>query len=201
MTTQRIRSSSFRAAVVAATFALATFPAAVRPASAAAALPIGTTISGNLNKDLDTAHAQVGDSFRLYVTSPYPNGDPSFSGATIRGHVASVRKASQGRTAELGLAFDSIVMRGGRSAPITGSVTSVQKKQKSAILQQAAGAGVGMIVGNIIGKKLGTGLGGIVGAGGGFAYGNNLKTNFDLPKNSTVVMQTTREVPRLQARR
>jgi hypothetical protein len=41
----------------------------------------------------------------------------------------------------------------------------------------------------------------LAGAAGGFAYGNNLKTNFTVPQGSTVTIQTDREVPRPQARR
>jgi hypothetical protein len=51
------------------------------------------------------------------------------------------------------------------------------------------GAGVGMIVGNILGKAVGTNLGGLIGAGGGFVYANNLKTNITIPRGSTVTLQ------------
>ena len=55
--------------------------------------------------------------------------------------------------------------------------------------QKAVGAGVGMIVGNILGKAVGTNLGGLIGAGGGFVYANNLKTNITIPRGSTVTLQ------------
>jgi len=77
---------------------------------------------------------------------------------------------------------------------------TVAPKKKSAIVQQAAGAGVGMLVGNFLGKKVGTNLGGLAGAAGGFVYANNRKTDFVVPRNSVVTLQTDSEVLRPQAR-
>jgi hypothetical protein len=172
------------------------------PAPAASAIPPGTSIFGVLSTELNTKSTNVGDGFSLQVVRPYPNGDSSYAGAYVRGHVADVVRASQGRKAELDLAFDSIVLPDGASAPLRAHVVKLEQKQQSAVVQQAAGAGVGMIVGNMIGKTIfHTGLGGIIGAAGGFAYANNLKTNFDVPKDSQMTIQVDREVPRPQARR
>jgi hypothetical protein len=178
------------------------FAAAFALALAADGIPAGTPISGRLSTELDTAKVNVGDGFSLAVTRPFPNDDVAFSGAFVRGHVARVIRAGQGRKPELDLAFDSITLANGESAPLSGHVLDVMPKKKSAVLQQAAGAGVGMIVGNVIGKTIfHTNLGGIAGAAGGFTYANNLKTNFVLPADSLVELQTDTEVPRPQARR
>jgi hypothetical protein len=175
---------------------------AAGPAMAASAIPAGTNVFGILSTTLDTSKVNAGDGFSLQVIRPYPNGDASYAGAYVRGHVANVIRAGQGRKAEIDLAFDSIVLPNGAAAPLAGHVVKLEQKQKSAVLQQAAGAGAGMIVGNIIGKSIfHTGLGGLAGAAGGFAYGNNLKTNFTVPQGSTVTLQVDREVPRPQARR
>ncbi|MDQ2859010.1 MAG: hypothetical protein M3R53_10220 [Candidatus Eremiobacteraeota bacterium] len=195
-------STSIRSAAVAGVLSLATVLsfAAPLPASAATAIAAGTTISGTLSSDLDSAKAQIGDGFTVAVTRPYPNNDPSYSASYVRGHVAKVTRAGQGRKAELGLAFDSIVLANGASAPLTGHVVHVDQKQKSAVIQQAAGAALGMIVGNYMGKHIGTNLGGLAGAAGGFLYANNMKTNFSVPKGSAMTLQTDRSVPRPQAR-
>ena len=180
--------------------ALAILPFFSVAALAADPIPEGATIAGNLSTDLDTGKAQVGDGFSLALVRPYPNGDPSYAGAIVRGHVARVIRAGQGRKPELDLAFDSIVLSDGSSAPLSGHVLTVQPKKKSNIPAQAAGAGIGMIVGNFIGKKLGTGLGGLAGAVGGFFYASNHKTDFVVPRDSLVTLQTDQEVPRPQAR-
>lgn len=169
-------------------------------AATAEPLPVGTNIFGVLSTDLNTATVNEGDGFSLQIVAPYPNDDPSYAGAYVRGHVKSVVRAGQGTPAQIALVFDRIVFPDGRSAPLAGHVVRVEQKKQSNTVAQAAGAAVGMVVGNYIGKHLGTNLGGLVGAGGGFLYANNLKTNFTVPKNSTVVMQTDTEVPRPQAR-
>lgn len=196
------RTPRLRAKAIVAAFGLATaLPFALSvPASAADAIPVGTTITGTMMTEIDTAKAEAGKGFSMQVTRPYPNGDPSYAGAVVRGHVSDVQHASQGKKASITLTFDSIVLPNGTSSKLTGHVLTVDKKQKSAVLQQAAGAGAGMIVGNILGKALGTNAGGIVGAGAGFAYGNNRKTNYVIPQDAAISIQTDAEVARPQAR-
>ncbi len=169
-------------------------------AASADAIPSGTTITGVLQTPLDSGKARVGDGISIVVTRPYPDGDASYANATIRGHVSNVISAGQGRKPEIDLAFDTIVLGNGASSPISGHVLNVPEQKKSAVLTQAAGAGVGMIVGNILGKAVGTNLGGLVGAAGGFTYANNRKTNFTVPANTTITLQTDETVQRPQAR-
>jgi outer membrane lipoprotein SlyB len=164
------------------------------------AIPSGTTITGVLQTPLDSGKARIGDGVSITVTRPYPDGDASYANATIRGHVSSVTRAGQGRKAEIDLAFDTIVLGSGASSPISGHVLNVQQKKKSAIITQAAGAGIGMIVGNVLGKAVGSNLGGFAGAAGGFLYANNVKQNFTVPANSTITLQTDATVERPQAR-
>jgi hypothetical protein len=188
-----------RAAAIA--FALALGLSAA-PALAVGVIPAGSNVFGTLDTDLNTANASVGDGFSLSIERPYPNDDPAYANSYVRGHVAKVVKAGQGTKAELDLAFDALVMADGTSSPITGHVVKVDTKQQSAIPQQAIGALAGMIVGNVIGKTvLGSNmhLGGLAGAAGGFLYGNNVKTNFTVPKGSTMTVQTDQEVQRPQA--
>ncbi|GAC1303513.1 MAG: hypothetical protein NVSMB21_02770 [Vulcanimicrobiaceae bacterium] len=175
-------------------------PAIAAPLSPTNPIPVGTTITGKMMTEIDTGKVEAGKGFSMAVTRPYPNGDPAYAGAIVRGHVSDVQHAAQGRKAAITLTFDSIVLPDGSSSRLTGHVLSVDKKQQTAVLQQAAGAGAGMIVGNIIGKALGTNAGGLVGAAGGFAYGNNRKTNYVIPTDAEVTLQTDAEVVRPQAR-
>ncbi|GAC1616460.1 MAG: hypothetical protein NVS4B5_06630 [Vulcanimicrobiaceae bacterium] len=166
-------------------------------AAPANAIPSGTTITGKMQTQLDTAKAEIGQGFSMVVTRPYPNGDPGYAGAIIRGHVGDVQRAGQGRSAVVTLVFDSIVLPStGQSAKVTGHVVSVQQKHKTAIGQQAIGAGLGAMVGNAIGG----GIGAIAGAAGGFALGNNRKTNYVIPADAEMTIQTDAEIARPQAR-
>jgi hypothetical protein len=165
--------------------------------TSAAGLPAGTTLVGSLTRDLNTATAQIGDTFAINLAPPYPNDDPAYANGYVRGHVFNVTRSGQGTNAQLGLAFDQIVFADGHTMPIYGHVTNIDEQHKSAILQQAAGALGGMLVGNALGKILfKTNLGGAAGAAGGFLYANNLKTNFTVPQGSSITLVT--DQPRRQ---
>jgi len=177
------------------------------PASAQSTLPANTTITTVLDtQDINTKNAQVGDGFTMDVVAPFPNGDPSFSGARVRGHVAEVTSGGQGRSARLRLAFDSIVFADGSSAPIAAAVTSTQAKDENTTTRRGLGALVGAAVGSqtigrIIGGSAGSVVGLLGGAAGGYLYAKNDKPNFDIAKGSAIVIDTTSplEVPRRQA--
>jgi len=161
----------------------------------AGSLPVGTTITANLSsQDINTAKAYVGQPFSMTVVQPYPSGDSSYAGATVYGHVSNVVSAAQGRKAYLGLTFDKIVLRDGRSAHLTGHVIAAATKEQNMIARDAIGAGVGMVVGNYIGKHVGTNLGGLVGAGGGYLYASNMKANLNLAKGAQVQLQLNHSV-------
>jgi hypothetical protein len=187
-TTYIVRSAM---ATLAVAFALA-FGA---QAALAGSLPNGTTITATLSSnDINTKNAYVGQPFSMTVVQPYPNGDSSYAGATVYGHVSNVISAAQGRKAYLGFAFDKIVLRNGTSAHVYGHVIAVATKAQNMIARDAIGAGAGMIVGNIIGKKLGTNLGGLAGAAGGYLYASNMKANINLARGAQVQLQLDRSL-------
>ncbi|MDQ2858068.1 MAG: hypothetical protein M3R53_05370 [Candidatus Eremiobacteraeota bacterium] len=182
--------------------------ALVPPVAAGAdSIASGTQIQAVLEtQDLNTKSAQVGDAFTMNVVRPYPNGDANFSGAVLRGHVASVTSAGQGRKAQLKLAFDSMVFSDGSSQPVSGYVTSMSSKSDNTTAKKGLGAAVGAAIGSqtigrIIGGSAGSVVGLLGGAAGGFLYANNAKANFNLAKGAQVTMTTNSavEVPRRQA--
>ena len=186
---------------------LLAFALATTPAFAGEHVPAGTTITTVLatQTDLSTKSSQVGDPFTLQVTSAN-GGDPNFEGAVVRGHVAEVRSAGQGRAAILTLAFDSIRYANGTSAPLAGTVTKMGGKSDNTTARQALGAGAGAAVGSqtvgrIIGGSAGSVVGLLGGAVGGLAYARNNKANYDLAPGQSVVLQTSSglNVPRRQA--
>lgn len=161
----------------------------------AGSLAAGTTITANLSSnDINTRNAYVGQPFSMTVVQPYPNGDSSYAGATVYGHVSNVVSAGQGRKAYMGLTFDKIVLRDGRSAHLTGHVIAAATKEQNMIARDAIGAGVGMVVGNYIGKHVGTNLGGLAGAAGGYLYASNMKANLNLAKGAQVQLQLNHPV-------
>ena len=175
--------------------------------SQAQALPVGSTITTQLTSaDVNTKNARPGDPVTMQVVTPYPDANIVFAGATVRGHVANVRAAGQGRKAMLLLAFDSITFANGRNEPITGSVLAMDSKSENTTARKALGAGTGAAVGSqtvgrIIGGSAGSVVGLLGGAVAGFAFGANNKPNVNLATGSHVKIQTTStvEVPLRQA--
>ncbi len=183
------------ATVLAGAFALGLGSAAF----AATTIPAGTDIHAVLaSSDINTKNAQVGQQFTMQVTSPYPNGDPSFSGATLYGHIVNVRSAGQGRKAQLQLAFDSIRLHNGESAPLSGKIVTIAHKSENTTARKALGAGAGAAVGSqTVGRIIGGAAGGVVGilggAAAGFAYASNDKANFNIATGAAATIQTTQD--------
>ncbi len=202
-----LRKLGLERGFVASACALAVAFAAMPALAQSDTAPSGSLINAVLaTQDVNTKSAQPGDGFSMNVVAPYPNGDSNFSGAVLRGHVASVTSAGQGRKAELKLAFDSIVFSNGRSEPIAGSVTSMGSKSDNTTARKGLGAAIGAAVGSqtigrVIGGSAGSVIGLLGGAAGGFMYANNAKANFDLAKGAQVTMTTSTSVsvPRRQA--
>ncbi len=185
----------------------ATQPQSILQAPSAAALPVGSTITTQLTSaDISTNRAKDGDPVTMQVVAPYPDGNPAFAGSSVRGHVANVRAAGQGRKALLTLAFDSITFANGRNEPISGSVLAMEAKGENTTARKtlgaAAGAAIGsQTIGRIIGGSAGSVVGLLGGAVAGLAYGANDKPNVSLATGSHVKIQTTStvEVPLRQA--
>ena len=88
-------------------------------------------INARLNQELNTAKANVGDSFTMTVVPPYPSGDPLFQGATITGEVTKVQRAGQGRNAEIVIVPRYLRLADGSNAYVHGSVTSIAANKSS----------------------------------------------------------------------
>ena len=178
-----------------AAFTLATAGIAV----AANSVAYGTLITGTLQTTMNSGSANVGDGFSMIANSA-SSGASWINGATIQGHVAAVQRAGQGRPGQIQLAFDRIVYRNGKSAPIYGVVTKMDVQTKSNATKEVVGAVGGMVVGNILGKWVGTNLGGAAGAGGGYALAANNKQNVTIPSGSTMTMEVQAPPIRYQQR-
>ncbi len=196
---------SFAAALMSVCFLFAATAGA--GAESMTTLPAGSTINTQLTSaDINTKNATAGQPVTFQVVGPYPAGNTSMEGASVHGHIASVRAAGQGRKASLTLAFDSITFADGHNAPISGSVLKMDSKKESTTARKGIGAAAGAAVGSqTIGRILGGTLGSVVGlaggAAGGYAYANNAKPNFDVATGARVQIQTSSslEVPLRQA--
>jgi hypothetical protein len=181
------------AATIVAALATSTLSASAQQAT----LYAGAILYGQLNQDLSTGSAHVGDPFSLTVVPPYPNGDPGFQGATISGVVTKVQRAGQGTNPEIVIEPQYIRMYDGTVVRIYGNVTSIaaQKSTGGTAAKAAVGALAGMLVGNAIGKTIfHTNAGGAIGLIGGAMVGANNKTNFDVPRGAGATVQLSQTV-------
>jgi len=169
-------------------------------APARAAIPSNTKFNVALaSSDINTKNAQPGDQFTMNVIAPYPNGNSKYAGAVVYGHVANARSAGQGRTAQLNLAFDKIVLTDGEVGQLSATMVAAHTVSENTTARKALGAGAGMAVGSqtigrIIGGSAGAVVGMLGGAAGGYAYANNAKANYNLAKGAQAVSQTTAPV-------
>jgi hypothetical protein len=137
-----------------------------------------------LNNHLTTSDSRPGDPFTLTVREPR-----MFEGATIEGYVSRVSTGGRisGRS-EMGLTFERIILRDGRTLQISGYLESVQPApggervridnegggiserdtQTSRTVQRTAiGAAIGAIIGAIADEARGAAIGAAVGAAAG----------------------------------
>ena len=148
-----------------------------------------------LERELNSGTAQVEDRFvATTMVDLYQGNDVLIpAGATLRGVVSSVNKASRTeRKGALTVAFDQITIRG-RSYPMHGTVTQALESEgiKGEAAKIGAGAGVGAIIGGILGGAKGALLGVLIGGGGTIAAtegkdvalpaGSVLRVKFDSP--------------------
>ena len=146
---------------------------------ASAQLNPGTTVTGEINRTLNSKDTQVGTSFLLESvhTSNY-----DVNGATLYGHVSHVQRAGQGTPGKIELAVDKINARSGNVYKIEGQVTNVQVNTKSNAGKEALAAAGGALVGGLIGK----GWGALIGGAGGYLVAKNNKENVTIPQGSLV---------------
>lgn len=136
-------------------------------------VPSGQEIDVRLERELSSGTAQVEDRFTATTMVDLYQGNDVLipAGATLRGVVSSVNKATRtDRKGSLTVAFDQITIRG-RSYPMRGTVTQALESEgiKGEVGKIGAGAGVGAIIGGILGGAKGALLGVLIGGGGTIA--------------------------------
>ena len=134
-------------------------------------VPVATNLKVRLNETLSSKDSRVGDRFTATVIDP-----SRFDEAKVSGHISSLQRSGKikGRTS-MNLAFDSVQLLDGRSAPMHGYVTRVYGSDAgradneggvesgSRGKQTAKRAGIGATVGAIIGGIAGGGKGAVIG--------------------------------------
>lgn len=146
-----------------------------RRAPSRATVASGTKISLTLDQKLSTENNKKGDAFSATVSEPVTDGSRVLvpEGATVRGEVTALQKASGDKPAVLKVDFSSIEVRGERrplSATLTAADVETDKEMKGEAKKIGGGAAAGGLVGGILGKDAkSTLIGAAVGSAAGTA--------------------------------
>ena len=157
---------------------------AVAPLAAFAQLSPGTTLTGNLDQNLNSKDAQIGQT--ITISNAYsPNHD--INGATIYGHVDAVQRAAQGTPGKIHLAFDKVNTRSGNIYQISGYASDMKVDTKANSTKEIASTAGGALVGGLLGH----GIGAILGGGAGYAISKNSRENVSIGQGSLITVQVT----------
>lgn len=154
-------------------------PEPSRPRTVTMPVPSGTTMALQMDQELSTRNASVGESFTATLADPIIAADGTTlipAGATVRGRVTGMQESGRaGETAFIKLAFEAVSF-GGRSYPMAATVvdapvkTVTRDSKKEQATKIAGGAAVGAVLGQVIGKNTkSTVAGAAIGAAAGTA--------------------------------
>ncbi len=172
-------------------------------------IPNNTRMTARLETPLSTKSINNGDRFSMIVTSP-----SQYSGAVIEGSVVGERSGVVSGRANLGLNFETIRLRDGRTYGFAGIVDQVREPNGNVVNVNNEGvirdgnqttktvtrAGIGAVLGAIIGAIVDGGSGAAIGAGIGAGAGagtvilqgrDNLELSSGTEFNLTAMAPTT----------
>ncbi|HYE73399.1 MAG TPA: YMGG-like glycine zipper-containing protein [Blastocatellia bacterium] len=148
-------------------------------------IPNDTTLRVRLLNEISTKVNQEGDKFSAEIIDPL-----EYEGAVIEGNIAKLKRSGRltGQT-ELGLEFDRITFRDGRSIEFRAQLERIHESEqvktvdeegnvqtssntKDTTVRSAGGAALGAVIGAIAGGGKGAAIGALIGAsvGAGSVY-------------------------------
>ncbi len=147
----------------------------------------GTVYNGKLQQEINSKTSHSGDTFVLVETDTLFHKDPALHGSTIDGHLENVTPAGMGHKPGMTIVFDDIKMADGTKAPVNVTLLSMNefnaKSHKMRTLGLMAG---GAVAGHMAAHAAGKKHGGLLGAAGGYALSQEMKSDIDV-KPGTVV--------------
>ncbi|HKU66316.1 MAG TPA: hypothetical protein VJP85_00925 [Candidatus Baltobacteraceae bacterium] len=147
----------------------------------------GTDYYGKLQQPISTKTSHDGDTFALVQTDTLFHKNPALHGAVIDGHLENVRAAGPMRNPALTLVFDDIRMPDGTKAPVDVKLESMKAfEPKTHHLRTLGMMAGGAIAGHEVAKHTGKKHGGLVGAVGGYALSQTLKTDISVPAGTVI---------------
>jgi len=147
--------------------------------------PAGSSFFGKLSTQLGTKTSKDGDTFTLTETK-----GGALTGATIDGHVTGVVSAAPMRKPNMTLVFDDIRLADDTKEPVDVAIVSQRAfDPKSHHLRT-----IGMMIGGaMVGKHVGRGHA-MLGALGGYAASQAIKTDIVVPAGATIELRLNQAV-------
>lgn len=163
--------------------------AANAPAAAGGTVVVtrGTNFYGKLEAPIGTKTSVNGTPFALDETR---SSNPALKGAIIDGHLAGVSAAGPMHDPKMTLVFDDIRMPDGSKDPINVTLVSTHEFNPKTHHLRTIGLMIGgAIAGHEVAKHTGKKHGGLIGAAGGYALSQSLKTDIYVPAGSVVELR------------
>lgn len=153
-------------------------------------VPAGTNFYGKLQQMISTKTSHDGDTFTLVQTDTLFHKNSALHGSAIDGHLENVSPAGTMRKPGLTLVFDDIRMADGTKAPVNVKLLSMNKFEPRTHHLRTIGLMIGgAVAGHEVSKHTGKGHGALLGAAGGYALSQTMKSNIVVPAGTLIELR------------
>lgn len=159
------------------------------PPGAAVVVPAGTDFYGKLQQPIGSKSSKDGDTFQLQQTDTMLHKNAALHGTVVDGHVEDVHAAGPMHKPSMTIVFDDITMPDGTKAPVNVQLVSMNKFEAKTHHLRTIGMMIGgAVAGHEAKKHMGHG-GSFVGAVGGYALSQALKTDIYVPAGTVLELR------------
>ena len=156
------------------------------PGAGPVLIAAGTDFYGRLAQPINSKTSKDGDAFELKQTDTMFHKDPALHGSVIGGHLENVQAAGFSRKPGMTIVFDGITMPDGTKAPINVQLISMKSfGAKSHHLRTIGLMVSGAVAGHMMKGHTGKG-GAMLGAAGGYALSQTMKTDINVPAGTVL---------------
>jgi hypothetical protein len=144
----------------------------------------GTDYYGKLEQPIGSKTSKDGDTFAIDETR---SNDPALKGATIDGHLEGVQAAGPMRNPKMTIVFDDIRLPDGTKAPVDVQLLTLHAFSPRTHHLRTIGLMIGgAVAGHEVAVHTGGHHGALLGAAGGYALSQQLKTDIAVPAGTVL---------------
>lgn len=151
----------------------------------------GTAFYGKTDEAIGTKVSHDGDAFTITHADTFFHKNPALDGDVIDAHLENVRAAGPMRNPAMTIVFDDIRFPDGTKEPINASIVSWKQFDPKTHHMRTIGL---MIGGAVAGHMTHRHHGGLLGAAGGYALSQTLKTDVEVPAGTIVELRLNQPV-------